>query len=169
MRKLLVCAVVLGLLSPISFTVFSKELKIGYVDVFKIFNEYEKTKEYDKKLEEKKNTAEKDLEKKKESLEKMQTKLDVLKAEEKTKEQAKITDAVKEYRELERKTFFDIKKERDDKMKEIVEDINKIIEDYAQKNGFDLIVNQNALLYGAKVMDITTTILDIANSKYKKK
>ncbi len=54
-------------------------------------------------------------------------------------------------------------------MKNIVEDIDKIIEDYAKKNDFDLVVNSNAILYGAKTMDITSQILKISNKKYKEK
>ena len=73
-----------------SSTCFSKDLKIGYVDIFKVFNDYEKTKEYDEKLEAKKNTAEKELEKKKETIEKLQGKLDLLKEGEKAKEEEKL-------------------------------------------------------------------------------
>jgi len=169
MRKFLVFLVALGLGVSFCFTSFSKDLKIGYVDIFKIFNDYEKTKQYDKTLEGRKKEAEKQLEQKKGTLEKMQKKLSILKEEEKEKERKKIEAVVKEYQELERKAFIDIKKARDDKMKEIIEDIDKVIDDYAKKNGFNLVVNNNAVLYGDKIMDITSDILKIANKQHKKK
>ena len=151
-----------------SSTCFSKDLKIGYVDIFRVFNDYEKTKDYDKNLEKRKGDAEKKLEKKKETIEKLQGKLSLLKEDEKAKEEEKLNKELKEYRDLERGAFADIRKERDDKMKDIVEDIDVIVKDYAKKNGFDLVVNSNAVLYGAKAMDVTDEILNISNKKYKK-
>ena len=56
-----------------------------------------------------------------------------------------------------------------EKMKEIVEDIDKIVEEYAKQNGFNLVVNSNAILYGEETMDITSQILKISNKKYRKK
>jgi outer membrane protein len=159
----------IALLMSLPLSAFSKDLKIGYVDIFQVFNEYEKTKEYDQKLEEKKSTTEKKLEAKKDTIEKLQNKLDLLKEGEKAKEEEKLGKEVKEYRDLEREAFTDIRKERDEKMKDIVEDIDKIIKDYAKKNGFDLIVNSNAVLYGVKAMDITAEILKISNKAYRKK
>jgi len=152
----------------ISFPCFSKELKIGYVDIFKIFNEYEKTKDYDKKLEKEKEDIEKKLDVKKEEIKKSQDKLSLLKEGKKSKEEEKLKTKVTEYRELERKALTDIKKDRDEKMKEIIEDINKVVEEHAKKNKFNLIVNQNAILYGDKAMDITAEILKISNQKYSK-
>ncbi|MDD3295849.1 MAG: OmpH family outer membrane protein [Candidatus Omnitrophica bacterium] len=169
MKRILVALMVMGLLSSVSLTASAKDLKIGYVDIFKVFNEYKKTKDYDKKLETQKNEAEKQLDKKKQELEKLQNKLSLLKEEEQKKQQEVMAKEVKAYRELERKVFVDVKKERDEKMKEIIDDINAIVDDYAKKNSFSLIVNKNAVLYGDKVMDITSDILKIANKKYKSK
>lgn len=169
MKKYLIFPIIVGLLSSTSFLSFSEELKIGYVDILKVFNEYQKTKDYDKNLEQKKEEAEKNLDPKREAIKKMQSRLDVLKEEERQKEVEKIKKEAQEYQELERKTFIDIKKERDEKMKEIIEDIDKIIDEYAKKNGFNLIINENAVLYGDKVMDVTLDILKIANTKYRKK
>ena len=90
----------------------AEDLKIGYVDIFKVFNDYEKTKKYDTTLEAKKKEAEAKLEQKKTDLEQMQKKLGVLKEAEKQKEQEKLTKAVEEYREIERTAFIDIKNAR---------------------------------------------------------
>jgi len=168
MKKSLVFLVALGLICSFSLSSFSQDIKIGYVDIFEIFNEYEKTKEYDEKLEKKKESLEKKLESKKTDIEKIQNKLTLLKEEERKKEEEKIAKQIEEYRNLEREIFTDIKKERDEKMKEIVEDINKIIKDYARKNGFNLVINENTVLYGEKIMDITSEVLRISNKAYKK-
>ncbi len=169
MKKIFGCLLVFAVIMSFSSTCFSKDLKIGYVDIFKVFNDYEKTKDYDKKLEKKKNDVEKNLEAKKAVIEKLQNKMSLLKENKKAEEEEKLKKEIQEYREVEREAFTDIKKERDEKMKNIVEDIDKIIEDYAKKNDFDLVVNSNAILYGAKTMDITSQILKISNKKYKEK
>ncbi|MCP4652746.1 MAG: OmpH family outer membrane protein [Candidatus Omnitrophica bacterium] len=166
MKKILFCLVTLAVaLSSVSF---AKDLKIGYVDVFAVFNEYTKTKDYEAILAKKKEVEEGKLNKRKEKIEKLQNKLTLLKEEEREKEEEKIIDAAREYRKMEKKVVTDLKKERDEKMKEIIEDINKIIEKYAQKGGYDIIVNKTSVLYGQKTMDMTAQILKQANKKYKK-
>jgi len=169
MKRFVNCLLIGVLALSLSFTCFAKDMKIGYVNILKVFNDYEKTKEYDEKLEAEKEKAEQKLEAKKVAIEKMQNKLSVLKEKDKKAEEEKIRKKVQEYQDLNRKTFIDIRRERDEKMKEIVEDINKVIREYAKKNSFDLIINENAILYGNQVMDITSEILKISNQKYKKK
>lgn len=169
MRRIFGCLVVFALMMLFSSTCFSEDLKIGYVDIFKVFNDYDKTKEYDQKLEAKKSDVEKQLEKKKGTIEKLQSKIDLLKEDEKAREEEKLNKELKEYRDLEREAYTDIRKERDEKMKDIVEDIDVIVKDYAKENGFDLIVNSNVVLYGDKAMDLTDEVLKLSNKKYKKK
>ncbi|NQT28421.1 MAG: OmpH family outer membrane protein [Candidatus Omnitrophica bacterium] len=168
MRRIVGCLLALTLMMSFSSTCFSKDLKIGYVDIFKVFNDYEKTKDYDKNLEKNKEVAEKKLKEKKEIIEKLQSKLSLIKEDEKAKEEEKLNKEVNEYRDLEREAFTDIKKERDERMKDIVEDIDGIVKEYAKDNGFDLVVNSNTVLYGADTMDLTDEILKISNKKYKK-
>lgn len=168
MRKWLVL-IISGLIISVSFTSFAKELKIGYVNIFKVFNEYEKTKEYDAKLEKETKKIEKELSVKKEAIEKIQNKLSLLKEAEKKKEEEKLREEIIGYRELEKEALINVKQERDGKMKEIVEDINKIVKEYAKNKGYDLVINENVVLYGDKIMDMTEDILKISNQKYKKK
>ena len=169
MRKIGTLLLALGLLVSFCGFALAKEAKIAYVDFFKVFNEYSKTKDYDSKLEKKKNVVEKKLDAKKSEIEKIQNKLTLLNDKDKEEEQQKIVKEVQEYRSLERESLIDIRKERDEKMKEIVEDINAVIEKYAKDKGFTLVVNRNAVLYGDKVMDITSDILNLSNKKNSEK
>ena len=168
MKKILTVLVVVGLLVAFGTPAFAQDLKLAYVDLFEIFNEYEKTKSYDKVLEGKKSKEEDKLESKKKQIEKIQSKTSLLKEEEQLKERETIVKAVEEYRQLERDIFTDLKKQRDEKMKEILEDITKVIEDYAKKNGFDMILHKNAVLFGSSAMDVTDQVLKLVNDKYKK-
>lgn len=168
MKKFLCFFVVLILAGFLSFDGLSKDLKIGYVEFFKVFNDYYKTKEYDQALEATKAEREKGLDAKKEEIEKMQGELGLLKDEKQKAQQEKISQAIQDYRKLESEIFADLKKERDEKMKEIVEDIDKIVEGYAEKEKFDLILNEGAIIYGNKAIDLTSEIIKRVNEKQKK-
>ncbi len=170
MKRGLAILLTAGLIFSFTLSCFSEGLKIGYVDIFEVFNEYDKTKDYDSNLEKKKEEIEKKLDAKKKTIEKLQNKLGLLKEEERAREEEKIMEEVKAYKDLEREAFTDIKKARDDKMKEIIDDINKIIKNYARENAFNLIISKNSVLYGDDaVVDITAAILKISNQEYKKK
>jgi outer membrane protein len=166
MKRIISLVLIMGLIIP-SICV-AQDLKIGYVDILKVFNEYKKTKDYDDMLEKRKNIKEKELEKKKEEIKRRQEKLDLLKDEEQKKEREEIAKIAGEYREMERQYILDLRKERDEKMKEIIKDINKVVENYANKKDFDLILNKAAVLYGKKDIDLTDIILKIVNQRYKK-
>jgi outer membrane protein len=169
MKKFFSFLVIFGLIGSFSFSAFAKELKIGYVDIFEVFNEYEKTKDYDKNLEKKKDEQMKKLDEKKAELEKLQNKLSVLKKEEQEKKKDELAKLIQEWRTLERQILTDLRKEKNEKMEEIIGDINNVIKDYAQKNNFDFIINGSALLFGNKSLNITADILKLVNEKYKKK
>lgn len=168
MRKFLSLVIVASLFLTLPVAGFAKELKIGYVDIFEVFNEYKKTKEYDKVLEREKGKEEKKLEKKKGEIEKLQSKLSLLNEDQQLKERGKLEDAVRDYRETERSAFIDLRKQRDEKMKEIIEDIDAVVQDYAKKNKFDLVINENAVLFGSNAFDITKQILKEVNSRYRR-
>jgi len=165
-----------GIISLVAFLVicsfcsvsYAKELKIGYINFLSVFNEYKKTKDYDDALNKKTEEKEKQLKDKGAELEKLQSKLSVLKDKEKDKEQQKLDQAEKDFQLLRRQSLLDLKKERDDKMKEIIDDIEKTIKDYAKKNNFDLILHGSAVLYGDKGIDITDEILKVVNVPVKK-
>ncbi len=165
MKKCFIALLVAGSLFCSAYSAYA--LEVGYVDIYQIFNEYQKTKDYDKVLEKERAEKEKELEGKKEDIRKMQEKLELMKESQQEKEREKITKAAMDYRELERQYLLDLKKKRDDKMKEIVADIDKVVEDYAYKNKYDIILNKGAVLYGGKKYDITQDILRIVNQKYK--
>ena len=151
-----------------SAVVYSQNLKIGYVDIFKIFNQNKKTQDYDRMLENERNEKEKLLEEKKEEIKKMQEKLSLLSKKEQEKQRTQITKKADEYRKMERQFFLDLKKERDEKMREIVEDINRVVKEYGKKNGYKFIFNKGAILYGEEGADLTMTILKIVNQNYKR-
>jgi len=168
MKKFLFVLTLSLFLGSFSFNSFSKDLKIGYVNIFKVFNAYDKTKKYDDMIAKEKTAKEKELDAQKKKITDMNDKLSLLKADAQKKQKSKLTEEVKKYRQMERTIYVDLKKKRDTKMKEIVNDINKVIEIYAKKKGFSYIFNNTAILYGNKKADVTDDIIKKVNEAYKK-
>ena len=166
MRRAFYVLVALGFACALCVTSFAKEMKVGYVDVFKVFQDYKKTQDYEKDLDGRKNREEARLKDKEANIKKMQEGLDLLKDDQKEKTRDKINqEALALDKEL-REVSGDLQKEREAKMKELVVDVDKIVAEYAKKNGFDLIMNKTAVLFGQQTMDVTADILSIANQRY---
>lgn len=168
MKKVLVA--LLGLCVLLTAQVSAKDLKIGYVDVLKVFNEYKKTKDYEGMLDEKRQKEEtvNKLPEKKEAIIKMKDKLDVLKGNELEKQQRELQKAVIDYQQLERKVFAGLKQESDEKMKEVLDDIDLKVKDMGKKKGLDVVLNKSVILYGDDGLDLTQEVLSSLNREYKK-
>jgi len=169
MKKAFVVAMVMALSGFLSFNSYAKELKIGVTDIFKVFDEYDKTKEFDKVLEAQKNSEEAKLESKRKVMQDAEAKLALLKPEEQESERANLAKMELDLREAARKAVAAMQKQRDDKMQEIVKDINDAVADYAKQKAFDLIINKNALVYGADSLDVTADVIGAVNQSYRAK
>ncbi|TAN59378.1 OmpH family outer membrane protein [bacterium] len=167
MRQRLV--VVLAIASGILFLnpAFAAE-KIGTVDVGKLFDEYKKTQEYDKDLEQKANAYEKDRDAKISDVKQLQDKLGLLADAEKDKKQKELEDKVKSVREFSLTKESELKKERDERLKEVLKDIESAVEEYAKKEGYSMIFNDRVFVYNNKASDITPKVLESLQSGYKK-
>lgn len=168
MRKIFGLLVFVLVLS-VSFTCFPKDLKIGYVDIIEVFNDYQKTKDYEGVLDVEKKEIEKVLNKKREEIERLNNKMSLLKEKEKEAHQEKIREQIKEYQEIRRQAEVDMRKMVIEQMTEIKKDMDKVIEDYSKKKKFNLVFDKNSVLFGDKAMDITKDILSISNKQYRKK
>jgi outer membrane protein len=168
MRKFVVSFLALTLACSFIFTVHAKDLKIGYVDTIQVSNEYKKIKEYEDILTKKAETKDKELSTKRSELEKLISKAGLLKDKEKEKEEQKISQAKKDLQQFYTQARADLTKERNEKMKEIGEDVDRVIKDYGNKNGFDLILTAGAVLYTGKTINVTTDVLKILNESFKK-
>ncbi len=142
--------------------------KIGTVDVGKLFDEYQKTKEYDKNLEQKVSVYEKDRDTKVSEIKQLQDKLSLLADAEKEKKQKDLEDRVKSVKEFTFNKESELKKERDDKLKEVVKDIESAVAQYAQKEGYTMVFNDRVFVYNSKANDITDKVLTQLQGGYKK-
>lgn len=143
--------------------------KFAYIDLSRTFSEYGKTKDFDKALTDKESgyTTERDA--KVEEVKKLQDKLSLLSEKEKEAKKSEIETKTKNLQDYDRQKQTDLRKEQDEKMKELLKDIEGAVKTYAEKEGITLVFNDRVLVYQTKSLEITDKIIEILNKGYKSK
>ena len=104
--------------------------KIGYVDLSRLFDEYHKTKEYDKVLEGKHSELEKTGKEKVEQIKESEGRLALLKEDQKETLKSEIEMLRGEAQEFVRQKQSNLTKERNEKIREILLEIEKVVSDF---------------------------------------
>ena len=146
----------------------AQELKIGYVDVAKVFDGYERTKASDAVLEGKGKQKEAELEGRMNELKKLRQNLELLNDQAREAKAKEVEEKADELQRFRNNTARDLRRERDKAAKEILGDIQKSIEEFGKTSGFSLIVDQRSLLYAQPTYDVTDQVLKLLNSRYAK-
>lgn len=162
MKKLAV--LVLGLFFLSTANVFAAG-KYGYVDLSYVFDNYYKTKDYDKVLEEQHQSFEEQRNDKIEMIREKQGQLGIMADDRKFQMEQEIDGLKQSLLEYDRQQKTDLTKKRNEKIREILLEIERIVSDYAEQNGYDLILNDRVLIYAAETLNITEEILNVLNSK----
>lgn len=144
------------------------EVKLVYVDLSRLFAEYNKTKDYDKVLTEKESAYGAEREKKVSDIKGFQDKVNLLSDKEKEAKRPDLESKVKTLQEYDRQKQADLRKEQDEKMKEILKDIEETVKKYSEKEGYTFVFNDRVLVYQDKKFDITDKIVGLLNNGYKK-
>jgi outer membrane protein len=161
----LVAAVCWGLMGVACPIARAQELKVGYVNLAKVFENYERTKVSDATLEKKRKQKETELETKMNELKKLRQNLELLNDESREAKQREIEEKSEELQRFRASTARDLGRERDKIAKEILGEIQRSIEEYAKANNFSLIVDERLLLYGQSAYDVTDDILKLLNGR----
>lgn len=164
MKKTLAMVVGFGLLCAV---VNAAEMKYGYVDFEKIFNEYTKTKTEDAKLKADLEKKKADLEKKREEINKLKNSAELLGEDAKKAKEKELVEKVKELRELQKEAEESLVKERNEKWLEIYKEIKDVVAKYGKDKGFTFIFDDKALVYRTEGYDITPDIVKILNKESK--
>lgn len=141
--------------------------KMAYVDLSTTFDKFEKTKAFDQSLSATQQAKEEELKQMASEIKALEDKMSLLSEKEKAAKQKEMEDKKTKLEQRAQGIAMDLRKDRDEKLKEILQDIEKVVQAYAQKNGYDFIFNDRVLLYGAASADVTQDIIDILNSEYK--
>lgn len=139
--------------------------KLGFVDLSRLFDEYYKTQEYDKTLEAKHKSFEDLRNTKIEAIRESQGKLGLLAEDKKAEMEQEIEKMKADLLEFDRQQKADLTKERNEKIREILLEIENQVSDYAEKEGYAMILNDRVLVYGDQTIDLTQKILEKLNTK----
>lgn len=142
--------------------------KIGYVDLLKVFDGYEKTKALDTSLEQKGKQKQTELEGRVGELKKLRQNLELLNDQARDLRAREIEEKSDELQRFRTNAARDITRERDKLTKGLLNEIQAGVEEYAKANGFALIMDQRALLYSVQAYDVTDAVLALLNSRVKK-
>ncbi len=137
--------------------------KLGYIDLSRTFTEYSKTKGYDKTLSDKEKAYTEERDRKVADLKAFQDKLNLLNDKEREAKKDDLAAKVKAFQDYDRQKQAELKKEQDERMKEILKDIEVAVKKYSEKEGYTFVFNDRVLVYQNKTLDITSQIVDILN------
>ena len=167
MKKLLavLCGALLGSFVLTGLAQAQAADKLACINLGRTFNEYSKTKEYDKSLTEKENNYTAERDKKLKDLNSLKDKFTLLSDKEKDAKKGELESKAKAIKDFITQKETDLRKEQEDRMKEILKDIESAVKGYAEKEGYTLVLNDRVLVYQNKGMDITDKIVDILNKK----
>lgn len=146
----------------------AQEAKFAYVDLAKLFDGYEKTKEYDKTLEADNSKFQTERNKLIEQIRDLQGKAAMLKDDAKAKNDKEMEKLKNEIMEFDRTKRADLTKARDEKVREILLEIEKVVSEYAKAQGITFVLNDRVLIYGKDTHNITEPILKSLNENYGK-
>ena len=137
--------------------------KLGYIDLSRTYNEYKKTKTYDKLLTDKEKIYTDERDKRIAEIKSFQDKLNLLNDKQKDEKQGELQAKAKALQDFDRQRQGELRKDQDERMKEILKDIEDAVKKYSEKEGYVVIFNDRVLVYQNKNMDITGQIIDILN------
>jgi len=146
--------------------VSADELKIGYVDLAKIFDSYERTRQSESVLERKGKQKEAELEQRLGELQKLREGLELLNEDARESKTRSLQEKADELRRFQQFTKRDLAGERDRIAQEILQEIDQAVEAYAKANAFTIIIDRRSLLYGQGGLDVTDEVLKQLNQQF---
>lgn len=147
---------------------YAAEQKIAYVDVGKLFDDYEKTKKYDHELQEEGKGKQAERDKIVLEIRRLRDEQAIMSEEKKKEAEGNIEKKLKELNDFDQGIRQNLGERRDKVVKEIFQDIDGLLKKYGERKGYDFIFNDRALLYRNPKYDQTSEVLKELNNEYKK-
>ena len=143
----------------------AENLKIGYVNLGRVFDNYLKTKASDANLEKKGKQKEAELEGRMNELKQLRQSLELLSDDARAAKSKEIEDKAEELQRFRNNTARDLRRERDKIAKGILAEIQRNLQEFAKANGFSVILDSQSLLYGQDALDVTDEVLKLLNNR----
>lgn len=138
------------------------------VNLEKVFNQYERTKEEEDKLTQEGKEKQKQIDAKLSEIDKLKQEMELLSEKEKEKKKSELDKKMEELRQFDRQARADLMRKRDLVIRDILKEIDQAIQEYGKSNGYTMIFNTRAILYKDDKLDITEDVIKYLNRRYKK-
>ena len=168
-RFVVVTASVIGLAAGQAVPSAAAVQKIGFVDIARVFDDYQRTKTSDKDLEAKSKAKEAELKGRVEELKNLRDGLELLSDKAKEERQKQVEEKSDELQRFQLAAQNELRRQRDGIAREILKEIHDTVQAYAKAQGYDLMLNERTLVYGSDELDLTDAILKQLNEQYAKK
>ncbi|MBU3759269.1 MAG: OmpH family outer membrane protein [Candidatus Omnitrophica bacterium] len=167
-RRILPLCLVFSALAIFSAARTASADQYAFVDVAKIFDEYQKTKDNDEALKTVGKAKEEERETLVKSVRALKDELVLLTDEAKAKKQDELDSKIRELQDFDQAAKRELGERRNKLVREIFQDIDAVVQKYGERKGFDMIFNERALLYHSGKLDVTQEVLTELNKSYKK-
>jgi outer membrane protein len=140
--------------------------KVGVVNLTRVFEECKKTKDSDLKMSQASHDKEAERERLVTEIKSLREEMVLLNEEARAERQESIEEKLRHLASFDRQTKESLRRQRDETVQMILNEIESTVDFYAKEHGFDLILVDRAVLYGTKTLDVTEDILTLLNQRY---
>jgi len=138
-------------------------IKVGYINLSLVFDSYHKTKDFDKKLEKDADTKRSDRESLVSDIKKLRDELELLSPNKRSSHQGAVDEKVVELRAYDKDSRLELRRQRDEMIREILGEIDGVISKYGREQGYDYIFNDRILVYKNEANDLSQEIVKKLN------
>jgi outer membrane protein len=164
----LIFALLLATVSSIAVSAQAQELKIGYVNSERVLREAEPAKRAQAKLEAEFGKREKDLNDQNAALRAQAEKLDrdgpTLSDAEKTRRQRELVELDRDLQRKHREFQEDLTQRKNEELSSVAERANRTIKAIGDAEHFDLILQDQLVIYFSARVDLTKKVIDALNA-----
>ncbi|MCM8757045.1 MAG: OmpH family outer membrane protein [Candidatus Omnitrophica bacterium] len=143
------------------------EGKIGYVDLQKVFQNYNRAKDNERKFKQEVESQQKEINKLQDEIKKeqedLEKKKEVLKTEERQKREERLRGMLQDFSGRWKEVNERLDRRREELEKECIDEIIKVAREYGKKQGYSLILDSRVVIYGPEASDLSEEILKILN------
>ncbi|OQA57755.1 MAG: periplasmic chaperone [Candidatus Omnitrophica bacterium ADurb.Bin277] len=168
MKKTVSFVAALCMVLTLAIPAFAAEMKIAYVDVAEVFDNYQKTKDQDLVLKTAGEAKEKERNDMMNTLRSMEDELALLAADARAKKQEQLIEKKRQLEDFDRTVRQQLAEQRDKVVREIFQEIDDVVQAVSARGGYDLVLNKRVLLFQKKDFDITPQVSTELAKKYNK-
>ena len=141
------------------------EAKIGFVNVSQIFDSYEKTKAFAASLQKDSEAKRTQRDAMVSAIKKLRDEIELMAPEAREEKQRQMDQKIQELQAFDRDARLELRKKRDDMIRDILKEIDDVMQAYGKEKGYDYIYNDRVLVYKKDQNDLSKEIIERLNAK----